>query len=570
MQSHYFGCRINPPNPDVWSRLELANPLTNGTGGEGGIFTLKNSGTPERVAKIYNQASKGLLNPEALKALAYLTSMYSQFSATNSMPFVAWPIEVLFLNEKPLPGTHLSALAGITMRRITGHVTLEKLTSNGSGRVGLGNETAVRLATTLAGHLKRMHRNEVIFCDFNPRNVLVSHDRKALVFVDADAFQHKCGTVFTKPHFSPGYASPDQLALKPGPRCAADDNFVLAIHIFQLLTDGGHPFTTGPMYEPPGAPLFGSVTQDDNIKTRRWPYSDVRKYHPPGDTPQLYARLHPELKAMFVRAFQNFAPPTAEEWENLLPRFSSSVEDPAAPKQTPRNGAHGGPTGPTVVVPQFAHRPRSLLTKAHFTAMFMIGVIGWFMRASLRAIRFVPTIARATNAIFTYIGRGLKDVGNSLLELFGAALRAGAAVGAMALAFAIIAKLAGTSDPAPPIQPTLASTTPATVPKPEILPWKATPALTAPEPPDEVLPWKKPKKSSATSPNQEPTTPELTPEQIRERALRLERERKAAQLAKPLPSGTPAGWSQKGSRREYRLREGGTPVFSITDTSGQR
>jgi serine/threonine protein kinase len=570
VQSHYFGCRINPPNPDVWTRLEIANPLANGTGGEGGIFTLKNSGAPERVAKIYNQASKGLLNPEALKALAYLTSMYSQFSAPNSMPFVAWPLEVLFVNEKPLPGTHLSALAGITMRRITGHATLEKLTSNGSGRVGLGNETAVRLATTLAGHLKRMHRNEVIFCDFNPRNVLVSHDKKSLVFVDADAFQHKCGTVFTKPHFSPGYASPDQLALKPGPRCAADDNFVLAIHIFQLLTDGGHPFTTGPKYEPPGAPMFGSVTEDDNIKARRWPYSDVRKYHPPGETPQLYARLHPDLKAMFVRAFQNFAPPTAEEWENLLPRFAANVEDPALPRQTPRNGPHPGSGGTTVVVPQFTQRPRSLLTKAYFTTVFMLGVIAWLARASMRGIRFVPAIARATNAVFGYIGRGLKDVGNSLLELFGAALRAGAAVGAMALAFAIIAKLAGTADPTPPIQPTLASTTPAAVPQPEILPWKAAPTRVDNEPAGEVLPWKKPKKSAAASPAQDTPATALNAEQIRERALQLERERKASQRAKPLPSGSTAGWTQNGSRREFRLREGGTPVFSITDTSGQR
>lgn len=363
MQSHYFGCRITPPNPDIWTRLEIDAPLANAVGGEGGIFNVKAAGPLRRVAKIYNDDAKATLGPDAFKALAFLTSKYSEFS--RAMPFVAWPIEVLFSEERPLAIDHLKALAGITMRRIDGHTTLEKLTTNGTGRVGLGNEPAVRIAATIAGQLKKLHQHGIIFCDFNPRNVLVSHDKRSVAFVDADAFQHGFAhQVFTKAHYTRGYASKDHLENKPGARTPADDNFVLAIHIFQLLTDGGHPFKSGANYAPPNASLFDSVTEDDNIKERRWPYSNVALYQPPGQTPQHYARLHSDIKAMFVRAFERFDPPTAEEWENLLPRFRDNVDDPGTRHSAPNPNAISRPqqySRPPAASPQPApHRPNTL------------------------------------------------------------------------------------------------------------------------------------------------------------------------------------------------------------------
>lgn len=330
MQSHYWGCLVRPQNHDVWTKYDVDKALANAEGGEGGIYTLKPHAGEKRVAKLYNSASKALLKPDAFKSLALLTSKYAELSKPNALPFVAWPIEVLFTVKHPSSIQHLPTLAGITMRHISGHGVLEKLTTNGNGRFGLGTEKAVRIAATIAHYLHRMHEHRIVFCDFNPKNILVSNDHSSITFVDADAFQHAFGTAFTKPHYFPGYASPAHIEGKPGPRTPADDNFVLAIHIFQLLLDGGHPFDTGPAYNPTGDP-FATITPHNNIKDRRWPYTNVALYQPPGETPKHYARLHPDLRAMFTRAFHHFTPPTAAEWEAVLPRFASNVEGTTSP-----------------------------------------------------------------------------------------------------------------------------------------------------------------------------------------------------------------------------------------------
>lgn len=355
MQTHYWGCLVQPHDHDVWTKYEIDNPLANAQGGEGGIFTLKQHAGERRVAKLYNSASKALLKPDAFHSLALLTSKYADLSRPNALPFVAWPIEVLFTVKHPSSIQHLPTLAGIIMRHVSGHGVLERLTTNGNGRFGLGTEKAVRIAATIAHYLHRMHEHRIVFCDLNPKNILVSNDHTNVTFVDADAFQHAFGTAFTKPHFFPGYASPAHIDGKPGPRTPADDNFVLAIHIFQLLLDGGHPFDTGPAYNPTGDP-FASITPHDNIKARRWPYSNVALYQPPGETPNHYARLHPDLRAMFTRAFHHFAPPTAAEWEAVLPRFASSVEGASPP---PGKKAVAAPLTPQAAKPA-ANPPRQV------------------------------------------------------------------------------------------------------------------------------------------------------------------------------------------------------------------
>ncbi|MCV0371791.1 hypothetical protein [Filomicrobium sp.] len=381
METVYWGCRVQPHGDDIWTQFEIDKPLANASGGEGGIFTLKPHAGETRVAKIYNPKAKSLLKPDAFNSLAHLTSKYAELSQPDALPFVTWPIEVLFTIKHPSSVQHLSTLAGITMRHVTGHNVLRKLTSDAGGRIGNGNGTqnglanakAVRIAAIIAHYLNRMHQRGIVFSDLNPNNILVSNDHRQVTFVDADAFQHPFVTAFTKPHFTDGYASPNQANKIAGPRTPDDDNFVLAIHIFQLLLDGGHPFDTGPAFNPTGD-LLTNITPNDNIKARRWPYSDVAKYHPPGETPAHFARLHPDLRSMFTRAFQDFAPPTAKEWENTLPRFANSVEDPSAPKprpptpsspqvasvrtSTPQPAFHAPPAPPPAPAQLYAVHPR--------------------------------------------------------------------------------------------------------------------------------------------------------------------------------------------------------------------
>lgn len=431
MQTHYWGCRVQSPH-DLWTQYEVEKPLANAEGGEGGIFTLKPHAGEKRVAKIYNAASKALLTPEAFHSLAFLTSKYAEYS--EELPFVAWPIEVLFTVKHPSSIQHLPTLAGITMRHVSGHGVLEKLTTNGNGRFGIGTEKAVRIAAVIANHTARLHKHGIVFCDFNPKNILVSNDHSTVTFVDADAFQHSIiPNVFTKPHFFPGYASPDHITAKPGPRQPADDNFVLAIHIFQLLLDGGHPFDTGPAFNPTGDP-FASICPNDNIKARRWPYEDVAKYHPPGETPKHYARLHPDLRAMFERAFLAFSPPTAAEWDAILPRFRDNVEattappvqmPPKAPAVKPKPAQPKTPVPPTPHNTPYSYHaiigtpaptpttPPAPPTPAKLTAKSIAKAAAWWLADLLwRFVKFIMRwLWKQVRSLAIAAGRGFRKHG---------------------------------------------------------------------------------------------------------------------------------------------------------------
>ncbi|CFX05543.1 protein of unknown function [Candidatus Filomicrobium marinum] len=423
METVYWGCRVQPHGDDIWTQYEIDKPLANASGGEGGIFTLKPHAGETRVAKIYNHKSKSLLKSDAFRSLAILTSRYQELSQPNALPFVAWPIEVLFTIKHPSTVQHLSTLAGITMRHVTGHNVLRKLTSDAGGRIGNGNGTqnglanakAVRIAAIIAHYLNRMHQRGIVFCDLNPNNILVSNDYRQITFVDADAFQHPFVTAFTKPHFTDGYASPNQANKIAGPRTPDDDNFVLAIHIFQLLLDGGHPFDTGPAFNPTGD-FFANITPNDNIKARRWPYSDVAKFRPPGETPAHYARLHPDLRSMFARAFQDFVPPTAKEWEETLPSFANTVEANSPPK--PKASPPPRPQAPPAPAQQYVLHPRPAspvnlqATPSHVPRKPIHIIVLAFIAKCLRSLLIMTgmLLGRLALGLAKWLAQGFADI----------------------------------------------------------------------------------------------------------------------------------------------------------------
>lgn len=586
MQTQYWGCRVQSPH-DLWTQYEIEKPLANAEGGEGGIFTLKPHPGEKRVAKIYNAASKALLNPDAFRSLAFLTSKYAEISHPSALPFVAWPIEVLFTVKHPSSIQHLPTLAGITMRHVSGHGVLEKLTTNGNGRFGIGTEKAVRIAAVIANYLSRMHKHGIVFCDFNPKNILVSNNQSNVTFVDADAFQHSIiPNVFTKPHYFPGYASPDHIDAKPGPRQPADDNFVLAIHIFQLLLDGGHPFDTGPAYNPTGDP-FATIIPHDNIKARRWPYSDVSKYHPPGETPHHYARLHPELRTLFERAFVQFNPPSAAEWDAVLPKYRASVEGPSSPPRPPTKLI--SPTAP----PPAAHRPAPQATpsappktpqvtpytcqaslgvpsprppapKPRLTAKELALVFAWWIGTSLW---------RLLKAIVVWLLKQLRVLVVAAAKSFRTNGGIEATAGLVFLALMVWffraydahleTKTAATpavaaSPPKPiiaerPVKTTVERAPSAAKPPPEK---KKPPPQQAEEP--EILPW-----LAKEAPAQPPVQPEaekrssrqIYQEDWNDRVRRRQRELRRADNS---------GWTDRGRSSEFRIVPGATPILRLT------
>jgi DNA-binding helix-hairpin-helix protein with protein kinase domain len=106
-------------------------------------------------------------------------------------------------------------------------------------------EYLLRVATNLASATHALHDAGYVIGDFNERNVLVRNN--ALVtLVDCDSMQvpGPSGTAFLCEVFRPEFTAPELLHadLSQQMRTPESDRFALAVHIYQLLMEGRHPF----------------------------------------------------------------------------------------------------------------------------------------------------------------------------------------------------------------------------------------------------------------------------------------------------------------------------------------
>jgi serine/threonine protein kinase len=191
-------------------------------------------------------------------------------------------------------------------------------------RERLDVEGKARLAARLADSLDKLHAAGIVFSDMNPKNFYLTDAYTQVRFIDADSFQAPLkGNPIPSRGVTAGYASPDAItahkANRDVLRTQADDNFVLAILIFQLLVDRAHPFATGSKFAEKVR-----ATLNENILARRYAFSDISRFHPEGDTPDLYVRLATPIKTAFHRSFLTPHTVPAADWVQLLLAHSTA------------------------------------------------------------------------------------------------------------------------------------------------------------------------------------------------------------------------------------------------------
>lgn len=286
------------------------------------------------VAKIYNEQYRLDTSLKPLDKLLALVVRHEELAA--KLPFVLWPDELIFDRADLTENNMREALLGFTMPRLpAGTISLYTLMKQAKYRGHFQSGATVRLAARVADCLARLHAAGIVFCDLNPKNIHVSKDLDSVYFLDADGYQASIGgRAIPSRGVTEGYASPSAIANHASNptamRSAADDSFVLAILVFQLLLDRAHPFATGPQYvEHPAA------GHNDNIAAGRFAFADVARYHPDADAAGLYARLVTPLKAAFHRSFLGNSPLTAAEWAQLL---TMHLAAPLAVSATPEPG----------------------------------------------------------------------------------------------------------------------------------------------------------------------------------------------------------------------------------------
>jgi DNA-binding helix-hairpin-helix protein with protein kinase domain len=206
-------------------------------GGEAKIYNV--NGKTNVVAKIYK--------PDKISAEKEikLKGMIDDQPEKEILKFLAWPQDILYLNGR---------FAGFIMSKMSVNEDLNVIYECGSAKYArMPWEDKIMIARNICRLLGIIHRSPHSCGDLNPRNISVDPKTNHVVFLDTDSYHiqdenntYRCDVGI--PEYLPVEIQKKMqggvtLATAPAPTFSHDtDNFALAIHIFQLLMNGTHPF----------------------------------------------------------------------------------------------------------------------------------------------------------------------------------------------------------------------------------------------------------------------------------------------------------------------------------------
>lgn len=293
-------------------------------GGEGVIYNV--SGNQDIVVKLYKSGKNDAAKERKL------IKMVNNPPNNKALSQIAWPLDVIYdANRK---------FVGFTMPKLAKKEDLNVIYEYGDTAKykNLPWNFKIVAAKNLCAVLSAVHTAGHVVGDLNPRNISVDPQNGHIAFFDADSFHiTDNGTVYRCNVGMPEYLAPEiQRKLKTekysngGGKKLEDlslptftrntDNFALAIHIFQLLMNGTHPFACRVL------PSQASVVQPqptDNILKGLFPFMqskagiDIPIYAPP------ITILPLQLQNLFRKAFidgfnEPNQRPKPEDWHSAL------------------------------------------------------------------------------------------------------------------------------------------------------------------------------------------------------------------------------------------------------------
>ncbi|MCL2165191.1 MAG: hypothetical protein FWH55_12595 [Oscillospiraceae bacterium] len=314
------------------------------TGGEGAIYAL--SGKSNLVAKIY--AVHARTEARHRKLLAMLNTPMP----TSALKQVAWPQDILFKDGE---------FCGFVMPFIPNGRYLNELYCISGEYEHLRWQERILIAKNLCAAISEVHRAGQVCGDLNPKNISVHGDNAFVTLLDTDSYhiEDSYGIVYRCEVGLPEYLpieilkKMDQgqtLNTAPLPTFTIEsDCFALAIHIFALLMNGCHPFSSAIRID---EGTFGSVAQlriGTDGKGKAKPKNSVSNPQPieniiSGNSPffqntpllriPLYSPpltiLPDKMQALFRRAFVEghsnpSSRPTSTEWFSALSKMEKDL-----------------------------------------------------------------------------------------------------------------------------------------------------------------------------------------------------------------------------------------------------
>ena len=297
--------------------LSASSPI--GQGGEARVYSVP--GNNRLVAKLYHRPTPA----HARKLRVMVSNPPLDPEKARGEVSIAWPLDLLKTTDS------IGQTAGYLMHRVQDRFPIMDFYNPATrrGKCALFNyQYLLRTARNLASTFAAIHAKGYVIGDVNESNVLVSQTT-LVTLVDTDSFQvkdPKNGDVFRcmvgKPEFTP-----PELQDKSFPqidRLPEHDRFGLAVLIFLLLMEGTHPFD-GVFSGYDNPPL-----REQRIQAGHFPYGNKKCPYVPKPTAPNFAMLHPTLRQLFLRCFEDGhsnpkVRPDALTWQRALLEAEKSL-----------------------------------------------------------------------------------------------------------------------------------------------------------------------------------------------------------------------------------------------------
>ncbi|MFI6823116.1 hypothetical protein ACIBJE_19485 [Micromonospora sp. NPDC050187] len=297
-------------------------------GGEGEVFSVR---VPQGMAfKRYFPTALDR-DPHLADRVAAMVRQppNSSIEGQSGHILLAWPREVVFDDSRfvgflmPL----IDATSTVELHRTTNPTDRGDATGDTAWLRGFTWQYLIRIAANLALATHAVHDTGAVIGDFNERNIRVS--RQALVtLLDCDSMQiqeKSTGRTFLCHVGRPDFTAPELIGAdwRTTVRRPSSDLFALAVHIYQLLLEGEHPFRgrwSGGGSKPTVPELARSGT---------WTHSGSPSLSPRPSAIGIEI-LPAEVRNLFRQAFEHGATdpdarPSAAQWYAALTRVQEKL-----------------------------------------------------------------------------------------------------------------------------------------------------------------------------------------------------------------------------------------------------
>ena len=307
------------------------------SGGEGEIYDIiGNPGSARFPAENVGPAGRPDFFPAPIVAKMYkpgkatiekeqkLLKMVENPPGAAMLSQIAWPQDVLYNGRQ---------FSGFTMPKMNVNEDLNVIYEYGaSAKYPLMTwSNKITIAQNLCAVLDSIHESGHVCGDLNPRNISVNPTTGHIIFLDTDSYHIQDGReVYRCDVGIPEYLPAEVQAKMRGGTNLANaslptfseytDNFALAVHIFQLLMNGVHPFACAII---PSQSSVVAPQPADGILRGEFPFmQDIQGLRIPAYAPEM-GILPYYVQRLFEYAFVSGhanpgARPSTVEWHDAL------------------------------------------------------------------------------------------------------------------------------------------------------------------------------------------------------------------------------------------------------------